>query len=312
MPRVTLGTPDCRNITPLTIHLRIKFQPAGGKQPGETVPVKVQGKQLTLGHISPGELETFKSRFQQVVTDQWSGKIYIALPDAPPPLGLPLVEFRKFAYPGLVRWNPCVQCKLKIELSDTNFDWWVIVCKPKAGQPEFPSYMYTPDKLKLVAAQGKPHGMLSIHDVNISKNLPVVKQTVKDNWNSAEAVSLEQVVAGHEVGHMLGLHHVNYSHPLCHENGDKLYDNNDPVCYGDTVFKASDAMGYGSEVRAVHGRPWLRAIQHLTGHKKGWSLTTNPTALGCATPESLLEQITKAGKQVLQNSLGSLLEMRVG
>ncbi|QDU27136.1 hypothetical protein ETAA8_22210 [Anatilimnocola aggregata] len=312
MPRVTLGTPDCRNITPLTIHLRIKFQPGGTEKPGESKVVKVQGKQIKLGHISPGELEAFKARFQYVVTDQWSGKLYIALPDAPPPLGLPTTEFRKFMYPGLARWNPCVQCKLKVELTDSDFDWWVIVCKPEAGQPAFPSYMYTPDKLKLVNSQGMPHGMLSLNDVKVSKNLPVLKQTATDNWNAAESISLQQVVAGHEVGHMLGLHHVNYSHPLCHEKKDELYDNNDPICYGDTVFKAADAMGYGSEVRAVHARPWLRVLKHLTGHKKGWRLTTDPLSLGCATPETLLEKATSAGKALLQNALGQMRGLQVG
>lgn len=303
LPHYVLGKPDCRNITPLTIKLRIRFQPAGGKKPGEKVKANIQGKQFSLGHISLAELEVFKGRFTSVVERQWSEKIYVALPDKPPPFGLPTPVFRKFLYPGLARWRPCVRCRLEIELSNTDYDWWLIVCKPEPGQLEFPSYMFTPDKAKLVAAQNKPQGMLSMDDVKASAKYPVVKQTEEDNWNSAEQITVQQIVAGHEVGHMLGLRHVNYGMPVCQENASGDYDTNDPICYGDTVHKANDAMGSGSDVRARHGLPWVQVLKHETGHKKGWTLTTEPLKLGCATPETLPEKAFDAGRQLLQNTL---------
>jgi hypothetical protein len=298
-----LGTPDHRNITPLTIKLRVKFQPAGGKAPGETVVAPIQGKKIKLEHLTAAELEHFKHRFRSVVVNQWSGKLYIILPTARPPIGLPTEIYRRFLSPGLVRWNPCVLCRLEVEYSDTDFDWWLIACKPAAGQDTFPSYMYTPDKMKLVKAKGQPQGALSIYDVNAVTNHPVVRETEHDHWNSAEAIAVQQVVAGHEVGHMLGLHHVNAHLPVCKENKTGDFDANDPMCYGDTIYKAQDAMGYGSEVRSRHGYPWLRVLKHITKHKKGWKLTTDPLAAGCATPETLSEKAYQAGKEWLQTTV---------
>src|SRR5262249_36983535 len=76
---------------------------------------------------------------------------------------------------------------------------------------------------------------------------------------------ISQVVAVHEVGHLLGLLHVLAQHPACRQ------DHSAPACYARSTREVRipraarlrwrpDAMAAGMEHNLWHARPWQRAI----------------------------------------------------
>ena len=80
---------------------------------------------------------------------------------------------------------------------------------------------------------------------------------------------IEQVVAVHEVGHYLGLSHVNAGPHVM---------SGDPKEYGANPYQASDVMGLGMRIDAWHGWPWRNRLrQHLRqlgfGDGAGWRST---------------------------------------
>ncbi len=62
----------------------------------------------------------------------------------------------------------------------------------------------------------------------------------------------------HEIGHLIGLDHPGTGRAGCATGGE-------PVCYASADGDSRGVMGMGSEVRAEHAGPWLRAASVLTG-----------------------------------------------
>jgi hypothetical protein len=62
----------------------------------------------------------------------------------------------------------------------------------------------------------------------------------------------------HEIGHMIGLQHPGTGRPGCVGGGEA-------VCYRSADGDERAVMGLGSEVRAEHAQPWVRAASILTG-----------------------------------------------
>jgi hypothetical protein len=76
----------------------------------------------------------------------------------------------------------------------------------------------------------------------------------------------------HEVGHLLGLGHVNQRDILA--NGV-----NDPAAYGVTKSEQEDAMGRGSVRHEWHASPWQEAAAAFTGTKKeDWGVSMRNVA----------------------------------
>ena len=75
--RYALGEPDERNVTVLTLKLRIALEPLDTGGEGGTAIVKARGSQFKCVHYPPAEFETFKTRFQRSVSQIWSGKIFV-------------------------------------------------------------------------------------------------------------------------------------------------------------------------------------------------------------------------------------------
>jgi len=73
----------------------------------------------------------------------------------------------------------------------------------------------------------------------------------------------------HEVGHLLGLGHVDEGKPHCPKNGDT----NAAACYGVTDFDMHSVMGAGMGLRKEFAEPWRRAAVLLTG--KGSTASAN-------------------------------------
>lgn len=89
----------------------------------------------------------------------------------------------------------------------------------------------------------------------------------------------------HEVGHIMGLGHVDIGKAHCPASGDT----NDPLCYGVADEDKKSVMGQGMELRKTHAQPWLTAIKKFetwsTGHPSFTELNKQVRAAGVsATP----------------------------
>lgn len=80
-----------------------------------------------------------------------------------------------------------------------------------------------------------------------------------------------QATALHEVGHLLGLSHVNNNPAACPVNAPGT-----AACYGTTAWQRGDLMGWGSRVEYWHSWPWRNRIRYHTG-VGGWrAVMTRP------------------------------------
>lgn len=96
----------------------------------------------------------------------------------------------------------------------------------------------------------------------------------------------------HEIGHLLGLQHVDVGKAHCPATGDTSA----AACYGVTDEDKSSIMGAGLRVRKEHALPWRRAMTWLTG--KGdvtnpkdwepWSIPLYPRTLDEADHDKLI------------------------
>ena len=276
--RCSLGKPDERNVTPLTLKLRVALEPLNPPGTDSTVIVKARGMKFKCVAYPPAEFETFKARFQREIAQTWSGKVFIVVPEPGYAFSLPPETYSQFVRPGSARFKPVVECRLEIDLSATP-DYRLAVLKRAPGEQSFPSFTYSEKK------DGQPDGVLDSTDLDM-------KLVTHSVWKDDKLVyaDFERRTAPHEVGHLLGLDHVNMSHPVCKEDG------NDSVCYGNTIRKAGDMMGVGGVIRAWHGRPWLVVLKKLVKHDKGWRLTTDPITAGGAPVPTLVDRIHAAAR----------------
>ena len=274
----SLGKPDERNVTPLTLKLRVALEPLNPPGTDSTFKVKARGLTFNCVPYPAAEFETFKARFQREIAQTWSGKVFIVVPEPGYPFSLPPETYSKFVRPGASRFKPVVECRLAIDLN-AQPDYRLAVIKRAPGEKPFPSFMYSEKK------ENRPDGVFDSTDLDMKLMTHSVLKN--DKLVSAE---FERRTAQHEVGHLLGLEHVNMSPPICQTDG------NASICYGDTIWKAGDMMGVGGAIRAWHGRPWLEVLKKLAKHKKGWRLVTDPAAAGGAPIPTLVDRIHAAAR----------------
>lgn len=272
-----LGKTDERNVTPLTLKLRIALEPLDTGGPGNIAIVKARGMQFRCVHFPQAEFDVFKTRFRREVPFMWSRKIFILPPEPGRDVSLPPDDYKRFVYPGLVRFKPAIECRLEVNLDSADPHYRIVVLKRAPGQPRFPSFTIPEKK------PGKPDGVLDSEDLDMK----LLMHAVRDKGKVFDK-EFVRFTAAHEVGHLLGLDHVNKSHPVCELDG------NDEICYGETIVQSEDMMGAGREIRAWHGRPWLYVLKKVIKHDKGWRVTTDPAAAGAAPPLTLIDRLGDA------------------
>src|SRR5512135_1519389 len=80
-----------------------------------------------------------------------------------------------------------------------------------------------------------------------------------------------QATVLHEIGHLLGLSHVN------RDSAASCPIDNAVGCYGVTAWQRGDLMGWGSRVEPWHSWPWRNRIRYHTG-VGGWTAVMNRPA----------------------------------
>jgi hypothetical protein len=95
-----------------------------------------------------------------------------------------------------------------------------------------------------------------------------------------------QVAHVHEIGHLLGLRHVDEGKPHCLVNGG---DTNAEQCYGVSDSDKSSVMGRGVALKAEHAIPWRRAAVQLTGRGKTASMSDWPATRLRIFPRTMAE-----------------------
>jgi len=275
--RYDLGKPDERNVTPLMLKLRIALEPLDTGGDGNIAIVKARGREFRCVHFPPAEFDVFKVRFRREVPFMWSGKIFILPPEPGYDFSLPPADYKRFVYPGLSRFSPVIECRLAIEFDTADPHYRITVLKRAPGQPRFPSFTFPEKKA------GRPDGVLDSTDLDMR----MLAHTVTDKGKVFDK-DFVRFTAAHEIGHLLGLEHVNKSNATCQR------DDNAEICYGDTIWQSDDMMGAGRDIRAWHGRPWLYVIKKVIKHDKGWRLTTDPADAGAAPPRTLVERLGEA------------------
>ena len=271
--RYDLGQPDDRNVTPLTLKLRIALEPldTGGEK--DIAIVKARGMEFRCVHFPATEFDVFKVRFRREIPFVWSGKIFILPPEPGYDFSLAPADYKRYVNPA-ARSKPVIECRLALELDAADPTYRITVLKRAPGQPRFPSFSFSDQK------PGRPDGVLDSTDLDMW----ALRHTVKDKGKLVDK-DFDRLTAAHEIGHLLGLPHVNKSNPVCER------DDNDEICYGETIAQSEDMMGAGNDIRAWHGRPWLFTIKKVSKHVKGWRLTTDPAADGGAPPRSFVDRL---------------------
>ncbi|MEO8053533.1 MAG: hypothetical protein ABI768_00150 [Acidobacteriota bacterium] len=90
-----------------------------------------------------------------------------------------------------------------------------------------------------------------------------------------------QETALHEIGHLLGLSHVNRASARCSGDGNAV------MCYGEKEWQRGDLMGLGSRVEHWHSWPWRNRIRYHTGFGGWTAVMTRPAPQALRTGQGM-------------------------
>ncbi len=247
--------PDTDNGTNLTLVLRIHFQPHPSWEAKPAVRYSFRNKDGRTANAETWTTAGFRQYridVKKSVEAVWNDMIYILLPDPKQPLAaLPAADYKSFVNPAAQgNKRPFIRCMLKILFADVGDSAHAVVncVKMATGQRMRGWTVMKPD--------AQDEMMLSS---NATETRTRADRGLGEQYHYH--------TASHEVGHLLGLVHVNDSHAQCRANSSAK------ICYGGTPLQRRDIMGRGMAITGKHAAPWLTAIQRHTQHKKGWKAT---------------------------------------
>jgi hypothetical protein len=216
---------DARNNAELTIKLRMAFRqvnPAAGAAAGtyhDYGDATAPNRNIIAWDAASWAL--WKSNFVSSAERYWNGKFW-------------LLNNR-----GIIAINPAgtimipnVYCKFDLIGFDAG-----------SGTPH-----HTIDVVRLAATETWFGSHSTLYD---SRDTELARKRVDSAGNP-----IMQRAHVHEVGHLLGMEHVDVGTAACNAAGD----NNAGVCYGTSDRSMNDVMGAGMTLHEHHAAPWLVAM----------------------------------------------------
>jgi len=221
-------TCDPYNNAELTLTLKMGFRqvnPAGGAAEGTYHDYgDATAPTRKIIKWTDNSWRDWKDSFIRSAASFWNGKFWL-INDAG---AFPFTR-------GATTYYPNVWCRFKLVGNDASV----------AGNH------HTIDVVRLAAREswfGSHSTLYDSKDTNLTRK----------NTDSAGRPVMQRAHV-HEVGHLLGLDHVDVGKPHCPASGDT----NASACYGIADADMSSVMGSGMQLREEHAYPWREALRNF-------------------------------------------------
>lgn len=225
------GPCDATNNAELTITLKLGFRqinPAGGSNTGTYHDYgDVNDPSRNIVKWSDPTWRSWMENFCRSAQSFWNGKFWL----------LNNIGAHPYDVKGTV-YIPNVYCKFKLVGGDGN-----------SG-----THHHIIDVVRLAASEKWFGSHWKLYD---NKDTELVEKAT-----ASDGKKIMQRAHVHEIGHLLGLQHVDVGTAACPASGDT----NASACYGTSDASKYDVMGGGMTRHEWHGRPWVEAMVEV--HKK--------------------------------------------
>jgi len=247
----TLNTDCCdsRNNAELTLKLKLGFRqinPAGGAASGMYNDYgSATGTPRKIVKWTPGEWSLWKQNFVRSAERFWHGKFWLVNQ-----LGL-------YGYKvGSQIWLPNVWCRFDLVGSDST-----------SG-----THHHVIDVVRLDSTETWFGSHSTLYD-SLDTN------SVQKGTDSAGNAIMQRAHV-HEVGHLLGLGHVDIGKAHCPATSNT----NASACYGIADQDKNSVMGQGMQLRLEHAAPWITAMQAFVKAEPKSTVYTLPPPTLLQTP----------------------------
>lgn len=250
---------DRYNNAELTLTLRLGFKqinPAGGAAQGTYRDYgDATGTARKIIKWSPHSWGHWKKNFVRSARKFWHGRIWL------------VNDFSDYDFvDGGVTYRPNIWCRFELIGGDTTSGWYnhtIEVVRLHPSETWFGSHSRLYDSLDTKAVQ---------------------------KGTDSHGKPIMQRAHVHEVGHLLGLDHVDVGKAHCPSTGNT----NKSPCYGVADVDKNSVMGEGMELRPKHGNPWRKSMVQLSGRGNARGTTDWQAKLKRHYPRTMAECARKA------------------